>query len=57
MFYNTLSHEIPIKKIIGVDIFIPPKLEKFLKKKCGKKLELIKEQLIPSIIRCYEEDY
>jgi len=42
LFYNTLSHEIPIKKIIGVDIFIPPKLEKFLKKKCGKKLELIK---------------
>ena len=42
LFYNTLSHEIPIKKIIGIDIFIPPKLEKFLKKKCGKKLELIK---------------
>ena len=42
LFYNTLSHEIPIKKIIGIDLYIPSKLEKFLKKKCGNKLELIK---------------
>lgn len=42
LFYNTLSHEIPIKKIIGIDTYIPKPLEKFLKKKCGKKLELIR---------------
>jgi cephalosporin hydroxylase len=41
LFYNLLSKVIPIKKIIGIDIFIPESLKKRLKRKCGNKLLLI----------------
>ena len=41
LLYNSLSKELPIKKIIGIDIFIPSNLKKRLEKKCGKKLLLI----------------
>ena len=41
LLYNLLSKELPIKKIIGIDIFIPNNLRKRLEKKCGKKLLLI----------------
>ena len=41
LLYNSLSKELPIKKIIGIDIFIPHNLKKRLEKKCGKKLLLI----------------
>lgn len=52
LFYNLLSKIIPIKKIIGVDVFIPKELEKRLKKKCGKKLLLLKENSTsPNLIK------
>lgn len=52
LFYNLLSKIIPIKKIIGVDFFIPKELEKRLKKKCGEKLILLKEDSTsPNLIK------
>jgi len=42
LFYNMMSKILPIKKIIGIDIFIPGDLKKRLYKKC-KNLELIEE--------------
>ena len=41
LFYNMLSKIVPIKKIIGIDIFIPKTLKKRLKNKCKDKLILI----------------
>tara|TARA_Y100000589_G_C27066113_1_gene593380 strand:- start:170 stop:907 length:738 start_codon:yes stop_codon:yes gene_type:complete len=43
LFYNMLSKIVPIKKIIGIDIFIPRQLKKRLMKKCGSKLVLFEE--------------
>tara|TARA_B100001250_G_C19734452_1_gene760114 strand:- start:625 stop:1362 length:738 start_codon:yes stop_codon:yes gene_type:complete len=52
LFYNLLSKIIPIKKIIGIDFFIPKELEKRLKKKCGEKLILFKEDSTsPNLIK------
>ena len=41
LFYDMLSKIIPIKKIIGIDIFIPKTLKQRLKRKCKDKLILI----------------
>ena len=43
LFYNMMSKIIPIKKIIGIDIFIPNPLRNRLKKSCDKKLILFNE--------------
>ena len=50
LLYNTLSKEIPIKKIVGIDIFIPKNLRDRLQKKCGKKLTLISGDSTDQII-------
>ncbi len=42
LFYDTLSRVLPIKKIIGVDIFIPENLNRRLKNKVTNKVKLIK---------------
>lgn len=42
LFYNMMSKILPIKKIIGIDIFIPKELKIRLKKKC-KNLILFEE--------------
>ncbi len=42
LFYDMMSKILPIKKIIGIDIFIPNNLKKRLKRKC-KKLSLFEE--------------
>ena len=56
LFYNSLSKEIPIKKIIGIDTYIPKKLKNFLKKKCGSKLELIRgDSISPTIVKKIEK--
>ena len=43
LFYNMMSKIIPIKKIIGIDIFIPKELRNRLKKKCDNKLVFFEE--------------
>tara|TARA_Y100000590_G_C15700641_1_gene1006649 strand:- start:588 stop:1334 length:747 start_codon:yes stop_codon:yes gene_type:complete len=43
LFYNMMSKITPIKKIIGIDIFIPKELRNRLKKKCKNKLILLEE--------------
>ena len=43
LFYNLMSKVVPIKKIIGIDVFIPKALKKRLLKKCDKKLVLIEK--------------
>ena len=43
LFYDMLSKIIPIKKIIGIDTFIPEQLKNRLKKRCDNKLILIQE--------------
>lgn len=43
LFYNLMSKVLPIKKIIGIDVFIPKALKKRLIKKCDKKLILIEK--------------
>ena len=42
LFYDMMSKILPIKKIIGIDVFIPESLKKRLKNKC-KKLTLFEE--------------
>jgi len=42
LFYDMMSKILPIKKIIGIDVFIPKNLKNRLKKKC-KKLLLFEE--------------
>lgn len=51
LFYNLMSKVVPIKKIIGIDVFIPKALKKRLLKKCDKKLVLIeKDSTDPHLI-------
>jgi cephalosporin hydroxylase len=42
LFYDTLAKSLPIKKIIGVDIFMPKNLKLRLNKKISNKVKLIK---------------
>ncbi len=52
LFYNLMSKVIPIKKIIGIDVFIPNSLKRRLKKKCDNKLILIeKDSTDPNLIK------
>ncbi len=50
LFYNMMSKIIPIKKIIGIDVYIPNELKKRIKKKCGNKLLLFEEDSTSSDI-------
>ena len=43
LFYNLMSKVVPIKKIIGIDVFIPKSLKNRLYKKCDEKLILIEK--------------
>ena len=50
LFYNMLSKILPIKKIIGIDIFIPKNLKKRLKRKCDNKLLLIENDSTDEVL-------
>ena len=43
LFYNLMSKVVPIKKIVGIDVFIPKSLKNRLYKKCDEKLILIEK--------------
>jgi cephalosporin hydroxylase len=50
LFYNMLSKILPIKKIIGIDIFIPKNLKKRLKRRCDNKLLLIENDSTDEVL-------
>ena len=41
LFYDTLAKSLPIKKVLGIDIFIPKSLKLRLNKKISNKIQLI----------------
>ena len=43
LFYDTLANILPIKKILGIDIFIPKDLKRRLHDKASKKVKLIEK--------------
>ena len=53
LYLDSLAKSFPIKKIIGIDIFMPNDLKKRLTNKISKKVELIKDDTCSIEVKKY----